>query len=103
MDEIDLQILQILKANSRTTSSDISKMIHLSVPSIAERIRKLEKNGVIDQFTVKLNRRAIGQHCTVYIFVQRTVRRKPKNFVKPSFNRSMCWNAITPPENTTIC
>ncbi|MEC0329963.1 Lrp/AsnC family transcriptional regulator [Paenibacillus macerans] len=70
MDETDLQILRILKANSRTTSSDISKMIHLSVPSIAERIRKLENNGVIDQFTVKLNRRAIGQHCIVYIFVQ---------------------------------
>ncbi|MFD3257305.1 Lrp/AsnC family transcriptional regulator [Paenibacillus lentus] len=70
MDEIDLQILQMLKANSRITSSEISKVIHLSIPSIAERIRKLEKNGIIEQFTVKLNRRAIGQNCMVYIFVQ---------------------------------
>lgn len=70
MDEIDLQILEMLKRNSRITSSEISKNIHLSVPSIAERIRKLEKNGIIDQFTVKLNRRAMGQNCIVYIFVQ---------------------------------
>lgn len=70
MDNIDLQILEILKGNSRMTSSDISKIIHLSVPSIAERIRKLEKKGVINQFTVKLNRKAMGQNYVVYIFVQ---------------------------------
>lgn len=70
MDNIDYQILELLKSNSRMTSSDISKCIHLSVPSVAERIRKLEKNGVIEQFTVKLNRKAMGQNCVIYIFVQ---------------------------------
>ncbi|MET3207984.1 UNVERIFIED_CONTAM: Lrp/AsnC family leucine-responsive transcriptional regulator [Paenibacillus sp. PvR008] len=70
MDNIDLQILEMLKSNSRMASSDISKIIHLSVPSIAERIRKLEKKGVINQFTVKLNRKAMGQNYVVYIFVQ---------------------------------
>lgn len=70
MDEIDLQILKMLKSNSRITSSEISKVIHLSIPSIAERIRKLEKNGIIEQFTVKLNRRAMGQNCMVYILLQ---------------------------------
>ncbi|MFC3747204.1 Lrp/AsnC family transcriptional regulator [Paenibacillus sp. GCM10012306] len=70
MDEIDLQILEMLKSNGRMTSSEISKVIHLSVPAITERIRKLEKNGVIDQFTVKLNRKAIGQNFVVFIFVQ---------------------------------
>ncbi|MEK3771942.1 Lrp/AsnC family transcriptional regulator [Paenibacillus sp. FSL R5-0887] len=70
MDDIDLQILELLKSNGRMTSSEISKIVHLSVPSITERIRKLENNGVIDQFTVKLNRKAIGQTLLVYIFVQ---------------------------------
>ncbi|MEK3713135.1 Lrp/AsnC family transcriptional regulator [Paenibacillus sp. FSL R7-0333] len=70
MDDIDLQILELLKRNSRMTSSDISKLIHLSIPSIAERIRKLERNGVIAQFTVKLDRKAMGKNCVVYIFLQ---------------------------------
>ncbi|WP_151733604.1 Lrp/AsnC family transcriptional regulator ['Paenibacillus yunnanensis' Narsing Rao et al. 2020] len=70
MDDIDLQILELLKRNSRMTSSDIAKIIHLSVPSIAERIRKLERNGIIHQFTVKLDRKAMGQSCVVYMFVQ---------------------------------
>lgn len=69
MDDIDLQILELLKRNSRMTSSDISKLIHLSIPSIAERIRKLERNGVIAQFTVKLDRKAMGKNCVVYIFL----------------------------------
>lgn len=69
MDELDRRIIELLQQNSRMTSSDMSKEIHLSVPAIAERIRKLEQNGVIDQFTIKLNRQAVGQHCLVYIFV----------------------------------
>ncbi|AIQ33459.1 Lrp/AsnC family transcriptional regulator [Paenibacillus sp. FSL R5-0345] len=70
MDDIDLQILELLKSNGRMTSSEISKIVHLSVPSITERIRKLENSGVIDQFTIKVNRKAIGQNLVVYIFVQ---------------------------------
>jgi Lrp/AsnC family leucine-responsive transcriptional regulator len=70
MDDIDQQILEMLKSNGRMTSSEISKVIHLSVPAITERIRKLEKSGVINQFTVKLNRKAIGHNLVVYIFVQ---------------------------------
>jgi len=70
VDDIDLKILNLLKSNGRMTSSEISKIVHLSVPSITERIRKLENSGVIDHFTVKVNRKALGQHLVVYIFVQ---------------------------------
>jgi Lrp/AsnC family leucine-responsive transcriptional regulator len=51
------------------TSSDISKCIHLSVPSVAERIRKLEDKGIIERFTLKLNRNAIGQALMAYVSV----------------------------------
>ncbi|OBR65151.1 transcriptional regulator [Paenibacillus oryzae] len=70
MDDIDFNILDILKNNSRMTSSEISKMVHLSVPSVSDRIRKLERNGVISSFTVKLGREHMGQNCIVFIFVQ---------------------------------
>ncbi|NUU62256.1 Lrp/AsnC family transcriptional regulator [Paenibacillus agri] len=82
MDDIDLQILEMLKANGRITSSEISKAIHLSVPAVTERIRKLEKNGVIDQFTVKLNRKAIGYNFVVFIFVQLNGSAKTEQFRK---------------------
>ncbi|MEK5476408.1 Lrp/AsnC family transcriptional regulator [Paenibacillus sp. FSL R5-0407] len=69
MDSVDLQIIELLKRNSRITSSEISKAIHLSVPSVSERIRKLEEKGMIEQFTIRLNREITGRHLLAYISV----------------------------------
>ncbi|MGF7046836.1 Lrp/AsnC family leucine-responsive transcriptional regulator [Paenibacillus sp. DS2015] len=69
MDAMDREILNLLTLNSRMTSSEIGRNVHLSVPAVSERIRKLEEKGIIDQFTVKINRNLLGQSCVVYIFV----------------------------------
>lgn len=69
MDSMDLQIIELLKHNSRITSSEISKTVHLSVPSVSERIRKLEEKGIIEQFTLRLNRTVTERHLQAYIFV----------------------------------
>lgn len=69
MDAIDRKIIEMLKQNGRMTSSEISKYTHLSVPAVAERIRKLEERGIIERFTVKLNREEIGQSLLAFIFV----------------------------------
>ncbi|RNB80429.1 Lrp/AsnC family transcriptional regulator [Brevibacillus nitrificans] len=70
MDQMDQEILQLLKINGRMTSSEISRQVHLSVPAVSERIRKLEESAVIDLFTVKLNREQIGQQLLAFIMVQ---------------------------------
>ena len=41
MDNIDTAILYCLKENGRVTASEISKKVKLSIPAVAERIRKL--------------------------------------------------------------
>ncbi|WP_322907015.1 Lrp/AsnC family transcriptional regulator [Paenibacillus campi] len=69
MDELDRRIVELLRRNGRMSSSDIGKEIHLSVPAVTERIRKLEQQGVIEQFTVRLNPKALGRYCTVFILV----------------------------------
>lgn len=70
MDRIDEQILRLLRENARITSSDISKQVHLSVPAVSERIRKLEDTGLIRQFTVKLDREQLGLHLIAFVMVQ---------------------------------
>ncbi|MDF2682359.1 MAG: transcriptional regulator [Brevibacillus sp.] len=70
MDRIDEEILRLLKENGRMTSSEISKQVHLSVPAVSERIRKLEESRVIERFTVKLGRQQIGLHLIAFIMVQ---------------------------------
>ncbi|MGE5702342.1 MAG: Lrp/AsnC family transcriptional regulator [Clostridia bacterium] len=69
MDQLDTRIVELLRANSRMTSSEISKQVHLSVPAVAERIRKLEERQVINRFTVRLNREKLGQTLVAFIFV----------------------------------
>lgn len=70
MDRIDEEILRLLKENGRMTSSEISKQVHLSVPAVSERIRKLEESRVIERFTVKVGREQIGLHLIAFIMVQ---------------------------------
>ncbi len=69
MDTIDQEILNELKINGRASASEISKKVNLSVPAVAERIRKLEQAGIIEQYTVKIDRQKTEQNLLAFIFV----------------------------------
>jgi Lrp/AsnC family leucine-responsive transcriptional regulator len=69
MDRIDFQILNILQENSRTTLSEISKKINLSIPATSERIKKLEDSETIEKFTIKINRSKSGYKLLTIILV----------------------------------
>jgi len=69
MDGIDLEILEALKQNGRASASEISKKVRLSVPAVAERIKKMEQAEIIMQYTVRLNRQKTGQKLLAFIFV----------------------------------
>lgn len=55
MDENDWKILFILGKNSRTPAVEISKEVTLSADAVAERIKKLEKSGVIRHYNIVPN------------------------------------------------
>ena len=69
MDTIDQAILNELKTNGRAPVSEISKKVNLSVPAVAERIRKLEQSGIIEQYTVKIDRQKTERNLLAFIFV----------------------------------
>ena len=69
MDLIDFAILDELKKNGRQSASKISKKVSLSITAAAERIRKLEKAEIIQQYTIKINRDKIGKRLLSFIFV----------------------------------
>ncbi|MEU6024966.1 Lrp/AsnC family transcriptional regulator [Micromonospora sp. NPDC048871] len=47
MDEMDWALLRELQADARLSFSELSRRVHLSPPAVAERVRRLEENGVI--------------------------------------------------------
>lgn len=69
MDNLDLGILEILKENGRATASDISRRIKLSVPAVSERMRRLEESGIIQEYTVRINREELGYKLLAIISV----------------------------------
>ncbi len=69
MDKIDHKIIQMLRENSRTTCSEISKKVLLSVPAVAERLRKLEDESIIRQYSLRLNRKKLGLNILAYVLV----------------------------------
>ncbi|MGE5453591.1 MAG: Lrp/AsnC family transcriptional regulator [Methylocystaceae bacterium] len=69
MDALDEQIINILKGNGRMPASEIGKLINLSIPAVTERMRKLERSGVITGYTVCLDHAKLGYNLQAFILV----------------------------------
>lgn len=69
MDDTDRAILRTLTLNGRATASEIGREVSLSVPAAAARIRKLEETGVIQQYTIRLNREKAGRNLLAFLLV----------------------------------
>jgi Lrp/AsnC family leucine-responsive transcriptional regulator len=69
MDNIDLQILSILKDNARMKASAIANVVNLSVSAVTERIKKLETSGIIEKYTLMVDQKKIGNDVSAVIEV----------------------------------
>lgn len=67
MDAIDKRIISILCNNGRITMKDLAQELNLSAPAVAERVRRLEQNGIISGYKALVNRSKLGQHVSVFI------------------------------------
>ena len=70
IDEIDAKILRLLQQNGRIKRNRIAEEVGLSVPSVSERMRKLEERGIIDGYYAVLNSKRIHLDITAFIRVQ---------------------------------
>ncbi|MFI5395422.1 MAG: Lrp/AsnC family transcriptional regulator [Candidatus Binatia bacterium] len=68
-DHIDLHILGLLQENCKLPLAKIGEKVGLSAPSVIERIKKLEDNGVITGYRAILDARRLGKDVTAFIGV----------------------------------
>jgi len=54
MDDIDLQLLSLLRENARATVASLAKTLRVARGTVQNRIAKLEASGVIVGYTVQL-------------------------------------------------
>lgn len=69
MDETDYKILSVLLSQGRITWSELAGLLGLSAPATADRVRRLEDRGVIQQYAAVVNPEAIGCPVTAFIAV----------------------------------
>lgn len=69
-DEIDLKILNILQENARTSNADLARAVDLAPSAVLERVRKLERRGVITGYAARLSPQALGLALTAFTFVR---------------------------------
>ena len=66
-DKFDLAILRELLADSRRTLQEIGAAVKLSPTTCWSRIKRLEAEGVIKQYTVDVDRARLGYQDTVVV------------------------------------
>jgi len=69
IDDIDRKILVRLQGDGRETASQIAKELKLTVPTITERIRKLQDAHIIQAFQAVINPRSLGLDVTAIITI----------------------------------
>lgn len=75
-DHIDRKILSILQDNGKITNAQLSIEVGLSPAPTLERVKKLEKNGVIQSYHASLSKQEIGLGVTTFVHVALIGHRK---------------------------
>lgn len=80
-DAIDRKILEVLRAEGRTTHAQLAKETGLSAPAVGERVRKLEQQGVIRGYRADLDPERIGLGICAFVQIAPQPRKSAQALV----------------------
>ena len=72
------QLLKLLEQNARMPLKQLAEQIYLSSPATAARLEKLEAEGIISGYSVKLNYKKLGFPVVAFINLGLAPTRKPE-------------------------
>jgi len=70
IDNIDMEILNIIQKDARTTNADIARQVELAPSAVLERVRKLEERGIIRGYFADIDPKVLGFGLTAIIAVR---------------------------------
>ncbi|HEX3369149.1 MAG TPA: Lrp/AsnC family transcriptional regulator [Candidatus Cybelea sp.] len=70
LDRVDCSILAELQKNGRGSFAEIGKAVGLSATSVSERVRRLEQDGVIEGYSVRLSAAKLGYPVMAFILAR---------------------------------
>ena len=81
IDDIDLRILDMLQRNGKLSQAKIAGAVGLTTPSVNERIKKMERHGMIKGFVALLDHDKMGLPLTAYVDIALEHPRFEKSFI----------------------
>ncbi len=70
LDVTDYAILKMLQENAHVTIKEIAAAVNISMTPVHERIKKMEQEGIIQQYVTVLNKKKLGKSLIVYCNVR---------------------------------
>lgn len=70
IDEVDRRILRILQEDGRRSNAAIARDIGLSSPAVLDRVRRLQREGVITGYRAELDHRLVGYGLTALVSIR---------------------------------
>ena len=70
IDDVGLKILKILQQKARIPNVEVARQVGMAPSAVLERIRKLEKQGFIDGYEVRLNPKRFAKSLVAFVSVK---------------------------------
>lgn len=72
LDSTDIKILEIMQGDGRITTKALADQLNLSTTPVFERVKRLERDGIIKQYVALLDNRKLELMLTVFISISLT-------------------------------
>ena len=92
MDAIDKKLLGLLQEDTKKTTKELSMVLNLSVTAVYERIKKLEREGVISKYVAILDRNKVEKAFVVFCHIK--LIQHSKDFVTTFENEVVKLNEV---------
>ncbi|MCB0496557.1 MAG: Lrp/AsnC family transcriptional regulator [Cyclobacteriaceae bacterium] len=69
LDSVDKQIVETLQKDGRITIKALAEKLNLTTTPVFERVKRLEKEGVIDKYVALVNAKKVGRNLIVFISI----------------------------------
>jgi len=92
LDETDKSILRILQSDSSVTIKEMANQLHLSTTPIFDRMKKLEKAGVIKKYVALIDNNLVDKSLTIFINI--SVKEHGKDAIDKFINEIIKFDEV---------
>ena len=67
LDQLDIQILEALQRNARSTFAELGLLVGLKAPAVHDRVKRLESRGLIRGYSAQLDSKRLGLDLVAFV------------------------------------